>query len=110
MSEMETAVLEIMRGGIRKFDNFIDQIPDEFFGLQDSSKEELKKVFRQNWGSNPFQTAKQILVVSNECLCVNNVHARSRDMKKRSQANTTERLHILFIKPAMRAERISSFV
>lgn len=60
MTEIETAVLEIMRGGIRKFNNFIDQIPGEFFGLVASSKEELKKTFKQNWESNPYQTAKQV--------------------------------------------------
>lgn len=61
MSEVETIILELMRGGIKKFDNFISQIPDEFFGLQTSSKEDLKKTFKQHWESNPYQTAKQVL-------------------------------------------------
>ncbi len=61
MSEMETHVLEIMRGGIRKFNNFLGQIPDEFFGLQSSSKNELQKEFRRAWEENPYQTAKQIV-------------------------------------------------
>ncbi|MCX6779969.1 MAG: hypothetical protein NT034_02180 [Candidatus Magasanikbacteria bacterium] len=61
MSEQETQILEIMRGGIRKFNNFLDQIPDEFFGLQASSKEELQKQIKTRWQDNPYQTPKQIV-------------------------------------------------
>lgn len=61
MPELETKILELMRGGIRKFDGFLDQIPDEFFGLQDSAKAELQKKFKTLWEANPYQTAKQII-------------------------------------------------
>ncbi len=61
MSEQETQILEIMRGGIRKFNGFLDQIPDDFFGLQASSKEELQKQFKKRWEENPYQTPKQII-------------------------------------------------
>lgn len=67
MSEQETQILEIMRGGIRKFNEFLAQIPDEFFGLQNSSKEELQKQFKSLWEQNPYQNTQQVMekVLSN---------------------------------------------
>lgn len=61
MSNAETMVLQLMSEGVRKFDNFLDQIPDEFFGVSNSSKEALKKSFKQAWESNPYQTLKQVV-------------------------------------------------
>jgi len=61
MSELESHIVEIMRGGIKKFNVFLDQIPDEFFGLQDSSKDSLQKNFKELWEENPYQTAKQLI-------------------------------------------------
>ncbi len=67
MSEMETQILEAMRGGIKKFDVFLSQIPDDFFGLQGSSQEELQKQFKELWEQNPYQNAQQVMekIVSN---------------------------------------------
>ncbi|MBI5221344.1 MAG: hypothetical protein HY979_00875 [Candidatus Magasanikbacteria bacterium] len=61
MSEMETQILEAMRGGIKKFDDFLPQIPDEFFGVQTSSQEELQKKFKELWEQNPYQNASQVM-------------------------------------------------
>lgn len=61
MSETEFKILEVMRGGIRKFNGFLDQIPDEFFGLQASSKEELQKQFQSRWEENPYQNPKEVV-------------------------------------------------
>lgn len=61
MSETEFKILEVMRGGIRKFNGFLDQIPDDFFGLQASSKEELQKQFQARWEENPYQNPKEVI-------------------------------------------------
>lgn len=61
MSEIEMIAIEKGIAGVKKFDEFLDQLPDEFFGQNQSSKTVLQKKFKQIFEADPFQPTNQIM-------------------------------------------------